>query len=199
MESLAAIFKDLYTSFLLRDLAGKIVPGSLLILAFTSLFVPLQQVIHTARGKVTITLIVLVAGSAWTIMLGLQSVSEAMNIWRYYPAVDDKGSPLLEIRVQRIVQCFLKIAAEADRQQYERYVVIKEATGNLFMSFLLSAPLVLISYFVFAQPGAIRSDLIGAPTKIAKIARLIIVVAVYLLITISLLIMNQEHVNKQYS
>lgn len=53
MEALAAVFKELYTSFLLRDFAGKIVPGCFLLVSYSALFLQPREIIKGITGKVS--------------------------------------------------------------------------------------------------------------------------------------------------
>ncbi|QGM99973.1 hypothetical protein [Methylocystis parvus] len=196
MEAFAAIFKELYTSFLLRDFVGKIVPGSILLLAFGSLFTPVPQVVKSATDRTTTHFLALVAGLAWTMVLGLQNTATSLKLWRYYPETDETGAPLSEMNAQILVEQFLQIACQAERQQYERFVVIKEATGNLYISLLLSIPLILVSFFMYEDIATIKSETIGSNIKAV---RTVIVIAMAALIVVSLRGMNQEHIHKQYN
>jgi hypothetical protein len=79
--------------------------------------------------------IVAVAGLAWTITLGLQSVAECAHLWRYFP---DGGGKEAFIRDTMRMEAFFAVASEGQKLQYERFVVIEEACGNLLFAGLLS-------------------------------------------------------------
>ena len=76
MESIAAIIKNLYDDFLLRDFFGKMIPGSILIFSVFSLFVSPKTIIRTINAEKSLLGFVILGGLAWTIVLGLQSVAE---------------------------------------------------------------------------------------------------------------------------
>jgi hypothetical protein len=190
MEALAAVFKELYTSFLLRDFAGKIVPGCFLLLSYSALFVHPGEIIKSITGKISLVSVFLIAGFAWTIVLGLQSLAELVRIWNYYPSA--AGA---EMTVQAQVARFLQLACPEDRQQYERYVVIKEATGNLFVAGILSAPAWI--WWLNAQLGSVEAK--KAIWGNARInLRTMIVFFLAVIIWAGLFRMNGEHVKKQY-
>jgi hypothetical protein len=191
MEALAAVFKELYTSFLLRDFAGKIVPGCFLLLSYSVLFAQPGEIIKLITGKISVVSIFLVAGFAWTIVLGLQSLAELTGIWHYYPP--NAGA---EMTIQSdVIAGFLQVACPDDRQQYERFVVIKEATGNLFVAGILAVPpwtWWLVSQLSSAEArqavwGSWRTNV-----------RTIIVGCFGIIILGGLFLMNREHVQKQY-
>lgn len=191
MEALAAVFKELYTSFLLRDFAGKIVPGCFLLLSYSALFAQPDEIIKVITGKISLVSVFLIAGFAWIIVLGIQSLAELVGIWKYYPF--GAGA---EMAIQsRVVQRFLQLACPEDRQQYEQFVVIKEATGNLFVAGILSVPAWI--WWLNAQLSSVeaRKAVWGSP-KINL--RTILVSCLTVIILAGLFLMNREHVKKQY-
>ena len=88
-ETWQAVFRNLYTGFLLRDFAGKIVPGVYLLFSVASMFRPPAGLIREIRKDVPVFAIVFVAGLAWIVTLGTQSLAEGLGIWKYFPV----GSP----------------------------------------------------------------------------------------------------------
>lgn len=141
MESLPALFSDLYHKFLLRDFAGKIVPGSILLFSLAAMFLGPRETLAKLAKAPTVVLVVL-AGFVWTVTLGIQSLSESLGIWAYFPT-QTEGAIATEQdfakSTMRIVE-FQWCATDVEKVQYERFVVIKEACGNLFVQVLLSAP-----------------------------------------------------------
>jgi hypothetical protein len=191
MEALAAVFKELYTSFLLRDFAGKIVPGCFLLLSYSALFLQPREIIKGITGKVSLVSVFLVAGLAWTVVLGLQSLAELVRIWHYYPS-----SVGAEMTIQsKVIAQFLQIACPDDHQQYERFVVIKEATGNLFVAGLLSVP--AWAWWLNAQISSseTKKEVWGSPRINIRTS---IVACFGVIILTGLFLMNREHVQKQY-
>jgi hypothetical protein len=191
MEALAAVFKELYTSFLLRDFAGKIVPGCFLLLSYSALFLQPREIIKGITGKVSLVSVFLVAGLAWTVVLGLQSLAELVRIWQYYPS--GAGA---EMTIQsQVIAPFLQIACPQDHQQYERFVVIKEATGNLFVAGLLSVP--AWAWWLNAQltSAETKKEVWGSPRINIRTS---IVACFGVIILTGLFLMNREHIQKQY-
>jgi hypothetical protein len=191
MEALQVVFKELYTSFLLRDFAGKIVPGSFLLFSYALFFCSPSDILKIATGRVSIVLVLWVAGLAWTVVLGLQSLAELTGIWQYYPVVSGAEMPA-QLEIER----FLRLACADERLQYERFVVIKEATGNLFIVGLLSTPAWIWLLIKLFNSMETREVLWSDWTTNS---RTIIIISLMAIIMIGLFVMNREHVNKQYN
>jgi hypothetical protein len=90
-------------------------------------------------------------------------------------------------------------ASEDQKQQYERFVVIKEGCGNLFVAGLLAIPAWLSILFVHHQqnrkkPGnrfwSLRVGAAGAP---------VLCTVYFLLIMVGLHRMNAQHVRRQFN
>jgi hypothetical protein len=159
MEAWGAIFRNLYTGFLLRDFAGKIVPGVFLLFSLAAMFRHPARLIVYIKKEMPVHALMLVAGFAWVMTLGIQSVSEGVGIWNYFieqPSSHAQAPESHEVGFIRNlltggndeefdrdtlrVDDFQANATEDEKQQYERFVVIKEACGNLFVVMLLSLP-----------------------------------------------------------
>jgi hypothetical protein len=224
-ETWQAVFRNLYTGFLLRDFAGKIVPGTYLLFSVASMFRSPADLIKEIRKDVPVFAILLVAGLAWTVTLGTQSLAEGLGIWRYFPV----GSPPAQvIPTARVgfwrdlfqggdetnfdastakVDMFQGGATEDEKQQYERFVVIKEACGNLFIAGLLSLPAWLIVIFTGGNTEhhshrvsrVQNSSRIGRDWAIRtkKLSKNGIAVIYFVLVMIGLHRMNAQHVRRQ--
>jgi hypothetical protein len=204
-EAWVAVFRNLYTGFLLRDFAGKIVPGTLLLFSLWSLFLPPRTILAEIKNEVPVFVVLLVAGLAWTVTLGTQSLAEGLGIWRYFPGENIQGTQQTGLLIGLIspptdttfdkdtneVDEFQSKASEDEKQQYERFMVIKEACGNLFVAALLSTP---IWIYIGAQSWlALRSrwDFYRGSWKAALFS------AYLLLILIGLHRMHSQHVYRQ--
>ena len=155
MEAAQAIISSLYTNFLLRDFAGKIVPGGIVLLSTATLFWRPSQIAKFVE-KAPIVVIVFLVGISWTLMFGLQSVAERVGLWRYFP----DGNPDKFIHNQIKIARFLRIACAEEKFQYERFVAIKEACGNLFFACLVT--FIPLSYYF------LRTYLINYLIKLSK-------------------------------
>lgn len=193
MEALAAVFKELYTSFLLRDFAGKIVPGIILIISVSTVYASPFNIFSFFTGRLSTALIFFMGGFAWIIVLGVQGLTNSLHIWRYYPDIFE-GKPLQEIEAQLVVQQFLQLACQADRQQYERLVVIKEATGNLFAVSCISL-IFLFSAFIINNGFYLASRW----TPAVRTIRFLATISCIAVMLIGLKLMNSEHIWKQYA
>jgi hypothetical protein len=140
------VVQELYTNFVLRDIAGKIVPGAFLAFSLTTLFYPPRQILELLTQRVPWHALLLAGGLLWVVVLGLQNLVERIPYaFAYFPDVSTAtGGNEKAVNFQiatKVMQTFLATADPADKLQYERFVVIKEATGNLFFALLLAAPL----------------------------------------------------------
>jgi hypothetical protein len=171
MEALEAVFKELYTSFLLRDFAGKIVPGCFILASYMTLFEAPREILRVMAGRISLVMIFLVAGFSWTMVLGLQSLAEWAGLWSYYP-VNGISEMTTQLRV-----------------------VIKEATGNLFVAGLLSIPAwALWTFSIVSQPTT-RQEIFGSWfTKL----RALVVLLMVSLVMVGLCVMNHQHSREQY-
>lgn len=222
-ETWQAVFRNLYTGFLLRDFAGKIVPGIYLLFSITSMFRGPASLVKEIRKEVPVFAVILLAGLAWTVTLGTQSLAEALGIWKYFPvgpaSAQVKPSAHIGFWVDLFqggdetnfdantakVDLFQIGATEDEKQQYERFVVVKEACGNLFIAGLLSLPAWLIVIFSKrnADGGTVRSE--GNPrrtggqwmVRIKTFSRSGIGFVYFALIMIGLHRMNLQHVGRQ--
>jgi len=224
-ETWQAAFRNLYTGFLLRDFAGKIVPGIYLLFSVTSMFYSPADLIKENRKEVPVFAILLVAGLAWTVTLGTQSLAEGLGIWRYFPVGSAPAPVIPSARVgfwedlfqggdetsfdvsTAKVDLFQGGATEDEKQQYERFVVIKEACGNLFIAGLLSLPAWLVVIFVGKDTqnhsDGTNKDRSSARTRHAwairtkKFGRNGIGVLYFVLVMTGLHRMNAQHVRRQ--
>jgi hypothetical protein len=211
MELWQAVFRNFYTGFLLRDFAGKIVPGLLLLFSVCSIFYEPKKLFQFVSKDLPIYTIIFLAGLSWTVTLGTQSLADGLGIWHYFP----EGAQSAPAGVHQIgvwknvfgrgddssfdkdtldVDEFQSKATEDEEQQYERFVVIKEACGNLFISMLLSIPALLFGYVKRGNPSR---------TKVHSHARFINASALLcgsyvLLLMVGLHRMQAQHVHRQY-
>jgi hypothetical protein len=195
MEAMQAIVQSLYTNFLLRDFVGKIVPGAFLAISFATIFYEPNIILRTLAGRLSFVLIVLVAGFLWTITLGLQNVGETLHIWSYFPRIGSHSSEASFAIATPLVQAFIHSAEQPDRLQYERFVVIKEATGNLFFSGIIAVPF-WIRWALAQRPR--RWDTGRFLAWQIKQPKTLLVTLLATTILIGLYRMNTQHVLRQY-
>ena len=218
MEAWALIFRNLYTGFLLRDFAGKIVPGLLLIFSIASLFKKPADLYEEAKAEVPVFFVLLLAAFAWILTLGTQSLAEGLGIFRYFPVfsqtqnsatvpkpsttaksagfMSNLFSPGPDATFDKDtldVDEFQAKASEDEKQQYERFVVIKEACGNLFVAAILCIPL--------WSARKLRERSVSIFPKrwtLAPEGRTLVCVLYVFLFLIGLHRMHSQHVYRQY-
>jgi hypothetical protein len=214
MEVWQAVFRNLYTGFLLRDFAGKIVPGVLLLFSICSMYREPRKLFDSLTKDVSTFTLIFVAGFAWIFTLGTQSLAEGLGIWRYFP--DDgfqvaSGAPKIALwrnlftrgddssfdKDTLNIDDFQSKASEEEKQQYERFVVIKEACGNLFVAGLFAIPawLYVIVKRVFGT--ASRSHKYVAPNYVPAVRSLLGAIYIFF-VMVGLHRMHAQHVHRQY-
>src|SRR5690349_10181910 len=122
MEWSKVLVGALYRQFLLRDVFGKIVPGSLVV-AYLS-----RTVMDRAPWADPSTVFtILFIGFAWIVGMGIQLASQRVRISADYPRSFEDLRRRFDFTVN-----FHRLAPEDDYEatNVERLVVIKEATGN---------------------------------------------------------------------
>lgn len=136
-EAVEQILRMLYEGFLLRDLAGKVVPGSIVFAA----------VILGIGGAEGVDKIMSLSGGMWVIvgpllwLLGLaaQGFGKRVGLVHYslkYRSVDD------HYRARRV---FLDNRKEPyDRRRMERFEAIRETNGNSAAAIVLAIPIWLL-------------------------------------------------------
>jgi hypothetical protein len=139
-----AVVTGLYTEFLLRDFAGKVVPGLFFAFSVLCLFYTPKDIMSCISQILAIIFCL-----AWTFPLGMQNLAESIHLWnihlwQYFPDADIGAQilvPASENRSETFIQDqiriveFQRMACPDEKNQYERFVVIKEACGNLLFIF----------------------------------------------------------------
>ncbi len=128
------VFDSFYDKLILRDLVGKVVPGSLFLLAvlFAAFGV---SVIDSILSKMTFALWIFVGGLCWLVGFALQYMGEALKLLRQNPHGKSKKSETRETFYPHWAY-FQKSATTYERLHAERLNVIKEACGNAAISII---------------------------------------------------------------
>jgi len=146
MEEFKNIIKFLYSSFLLRDLAGKVVPGAV-ILFTTVISLDISSYIglsnNSFKPEFQLGVWVILFLFCWVIGLAAQSIGRGIRVVHYsfeYPSVDDFHEVL---RIFRDLRKDDKNALE----RLERFMAIREAYGNGAAATLVALILGLLLFF----------------------------------------------------
>ncbi len=144
MKELESLFEALYNRFILRDLFGKIVPGLILLVA---LYVALVRPDTSPAGVITlltslsVPMWIVLGSIGWITAFGVQWLGERIKILRYY----GDWIPNDKSWYEKVVR-FTQVASPAEKDLFERFVVIKETCGNTAMSLVLSALVLFIPW-----------------------------------------------------
>jgi hypothetical protein len=113
-----SFFEALYTHFILRDFIGKIVPGGIFLYLIWSAGWPGEGL--DELGNISGAGIVALMGLSWVMAIPLQQFSTfvARVVFR------------CEHHDSKLTVRFRRISTAIERSQYERFVIIKEASGN---------------------------------------------------------------------
>ena len=133
-------FDSVYTNYAARDLFGKVLPGFILLSAWV--FSSRHDIdIKGLIENLPILLWLLLYALAWGIGLGVQALSEIIGIHRAFP---DKERSSFQKRLNKFTSEQVTLRQWLQR---ERYVIIKEACGNLSTSTLLALVVMLLNYY----------------------------------------------------
>jgi hypothetical protein len=213
-EAWQGVFRNLYTGFLLRDFAGKIIPGIVLLFSISTIFQDMRNSAVLFTKKIPVASLILISGLAWIVTLGTQSLAEGIGVWRYFPAEKQQSSQEKTGFMSQLlgpgdeqafdkntmqIDEFQSKATEDEKQQYERFVVIKEACGNLFVACLISIPALFLGYLL--RNPKITTYL---QTKLPAYNYLpsgkgVLLSFYVLIIMIGLHLMHAQHVHRQFS
>jgi len=137
IKELSVLLDKIYTSFILRDLLAKVIPGIIVIFSFLIIIVKDIQVLINIINSLWLFFF----GLSWIVAFGIQSVGEKLKVIKYWPGKKDDRIKWIGIYNQ-----FLSLASNEEKSNLERHIVIKEATGNLAISLILSLIIIDISF-----------------------------------------------------
>ncbi|MEO1643202.1 MAG: hypothetical protein AAFR74_07675 [Pseudomonadota bacterium] len=180
------IIEALYHNFLLRDVFAKIVPGFFVIAAF-GLIWPTALPYFQTSGSIPWYMIIVAIGGSWLFGFAVQAFGEKLWILRHHPEAFNSDEQRYELRVK-----FAKVANLTQIKQVERYVVVKEATGNAAAALILFQVMVLIRIIeglIWPDTG-IRFEGLSFES--------VMMVAVCLPISLALMSSSWSHRDKQY-
>ncbi|MEK7191766.1 MAG: hypothetical protein AAB068_04995 [Pseudomonadota bacterium] len=143
MADIDKTVESLYTHFLLRDLAGKIVPGTVLYVALASVFLPPAELLK-AHSDLPLAATAILIAVLWVLGLAVQGIGSQLGLVRYsykYPPPDKFHQAHRRFRDMRGDQ-------KAEVQRYERFEAIREAFGNAAASIPLSLFIWLPGYLL---------------------------------------------------
>jgi hypothetical protein len=133
----------LYKNFFLRDLLGKIVPGAIAFLALYSIIpkdaVSIVSIPHTFDWLLGLVLFV----SFMLFGTCVQTIGELLGLHSAHPRPlvaflrNEKGVTARDLFRGRMAR-FAKEANDTEKEQRERYIYLKEGTGNFALALLIS-------------------------------------------------------------
>lgn len=129
-----ALLDGLYDKLILRDLFGKVVPGSVFMFGAAAGLVGIAAASTALKELSSIAAFVLL-GFAWLVSFALQGFGELTRLIQPFPPHRTTGEPSRET-FRPIWQRFHETAAPHERTHSERLNIIKEACGNGAVSVL---------------------------------------------------------------
>ncbi len=159
------IIHEIYNNFLLRDVIAKVVPGTVVLLStavLASARPPWELLRDIHAAKVSWPFLVLTACVSWAFGYVAQEIGRWPIVW---------GRSMLQSQTPIEIMFRLESKQRSTRRLRERRVVIKQATGNLFVAWLLllAVTLVLPLSGLLSQP--FRLALASALPLVALIRR----------------------------
>jgi hypothetical protein len=138
--ALDSIIEKIYVKFFLRDFFGKIIPGLVLIVSLFFFIVGDYNKLLEIKQVNWVFLI----GLAWIVAFGIQSIGRYMRIIIF---LDPQKYPGEKGWLDDFY-LFWEVSNQYEKDCYERFVVIKESTGNLGISLIISNLLIIIRLLI---------------------------------------------------
>ncbi len=127
MSDLVALFDAFYERLLLRDVFGKVIPGLVVLVAIAASASTPSRVLAYA-DSMSFGVWVIVLGAAWIVAFSIQAFGEKTGLIQYY------ASKWNDEQFYSQSLAFEACADPVQRQQLERFIVIKEACGNGYLA-----------------------------------------------------------------
>lgn len=148
-NSLGSVFESFYTRHILRDLLGKMAPGTLVLVGVRVATWSAHQAIQDMK-EANLGAWLVFAAVAWLAGLGLQGIGEISGRCRYFPVqycTREKGKSRDQAEAEfqaKLTKLDSNNGVTTDqRQRFERLVLIKEAAGNACLALLILIPIVV--------------------------------------------------------
>jgi hypothetical protein len=127
-HELATLFDSFYSHFVLRDLFGKITPGAIVLIAMLIIVINSSD-FYKFFYSTNVWIWIIFISVSWLIGFAIQGMGEIFHLIIYFP------ERISKIRWYEEYIIFLKGAEDFEKQNVERFVVIKEACGNGYVAF----------------------------------------------------------------
>jgi hypothetical protein len=143
MDNLVTLFDHFYTRFVLRDFLAKIIHGSILLIGFLLLYEsPLEAI--KAVDQIPTSILLLSIGIAWLVAFVLQLLviiidmlaNYTFKLFRSRISKDEKSQQNRKMLFHTDRVKIWRYSTDDEKRLLERYIVIREATGNGSMSSL---------------------------------------------------------------
>ena len=139
---MGGVFDALYTRLLLRDVLGKTVPGAVLLVSLYLTFLSEASDLRSGLNSVTMapwTFWLATGLLGWVTAFAIQAMGGWLPEKRYLPYIRYSVDPIADaLEFHRKLLTFARLASDSEKQIFERFVVVKEASGNSSLSAFLS-------------------------------------------------------------
>lgn len=145
------IVDGLYEKFILRDVLSFITPGAILVITVNSALNITDNamdirnhMLHTLMSSIpSVLTIIIIYGVLFVVGFTLQTLGEVVGIIRFHDYRNDAGS-IDNGEFYRVKGKFMGPGMKEAARQRERFVVLKQLSGNNAMAILLSAVALLV-------------------------------------------------------
>jgi hypothetical protein len=139
----------LYTKLILRDVLGKMVPGSMLLVTLYFSILSKASDLHEAvqaTRRVPLTDWIPVLAAGWLTALALQGPGGWLPTWEWLPYISYCCPRDNVEKFYRRVVHFEKLTTESQRQLFERFTVLHEASGNSSLALSLATVILFVGF-----------------------------------------------------
>jgi len=144
MSDFSDFFESFYSKFILRDIAAKVTPGLIFVFSIAASASSVASV-FAYMAAMSLWVWVSLYAVAWIAAFAVQSFAEKASLIRYFPS-SVVQSEFYDVQIE-----FARICSSDEKQQRERFVVIKEACGNSYVSLTIATLILILGAIIEAS------------------------------------------------
>lgn len=197
MSNVGTLFEAFYDQFIMRDIVAKVLPGTLFLSTIFLLLSNSVKYFYLDLNQIPSWTWVMFITFSWIVGFAIQGIAEKMKMIRYYPKWEDeeKTKKLTEKEWYGIYIDFQNnVQDKTIKQTLERFIVIKEACGNVYSALFFS--IILFVSYLGLEEKIFKNNFFN---MLKENVFPFFIFLIFITITLSLWYMHKIHVKRQYN